>query len=197
MAKRRNDTDWDERNENLFINTLKDLKNKLASADDYEILGISGLLRKLLIDGNPLAHQVNRQYKQKLEFEIGVDNNFDDFEKGKMSSLEFYSVQDGFDPKTSRPGKISRKVNLDAMLRTPLMLVNGRTYTVRDIILFEANIMGGVHAGTPKSEQEEVIAKIAKEISLGGYRSSLRQLKAIGRVVLMGLSPLVDQINMS
>ena len=50
--------------------------------------------------------------------------------------------------------------------------------------------MGGVHAGSPKEEKERVLHAINGTLAIGGHRASLRQLQAIGRVVLKGLEPL-------
>ena len=74
------------------------------------------------------------------------------------------------------------------------MVANGKTYNVRDIISFEANVMGGVHAGKPDTE-EAAIAQIAETLSVGGYRASLRQLQAIARITLRALAPLASLIS--
>ena len=58
--------------ENLFVNTIKDIENRLSNSDPYEILLISGLIRKLFFDDYPLVDQVNRIYRFKLQFEITV-----------------------------------------------------------------------------------------------------------------------------
>jgi hypothetical protein len=81
-------------------------------------------------------------------------------------------------------------VNRDQLLGTVLAVVNGKSYSLRDIVLFEANIMGGVHAGSPKEEKEKVLQALNSTLAIGGHRASLRQLQAVGRVVLKGLGPL-------
>ena len=52
--------------EQLFIRTIEDLDNKLNSTDDYEILMIAGLLRKLLLDGGALLDQINSRIGLKI-----------------------------------------------------------------------------------------------------------------------------------
>ncbi len=73
--------------------------------------------------------------------------------------------------------------------------MNDHEYTLREIVLFEANVMGGVHAGSPKNEKEQALRQINDVISVGGYSSSLRQLKAVGRVILKGLSSLREKVE--
>lgn len=178
----------------LFLETLKDLEARITQQDPYTILGASALIRKLLLDDAPLVDQVNRQHRLKLTFEVTESQA----QVPGMPAPTFYSVQDGIDPATARPGKITKTVNRDQLLSYVLSVVEGRSYTLREIVLFEANVMGGVHAGSPKEDKERVLHALNNQLAIGGYRSSLRQLQAIGRVVVKGLAPLrcaVEQAN--
>jgi hypothetical protein len=172
--------------ETLFLNTLKDLTERIADHDEYTILGASALIRKLLIEGDSLVDQVNRKYRLKINFEISDSNP----SIPGIPEPTFWSVQDGLDPSTSRPGKTQRVVKRDQLLSTVLTVVEGRAYSLREIVLFEANVMGGVHAGSAKEEKEEVLQAVNRTLAIGGHRASLRQLQAIGRIVLKGLEPL-------
>jgi hypothetical protein len=172
--------------EALFLNTLRDLAGHVAESDEYTVLGASALIRKLLIDGTPLVDQVNQTHRLKVTFAISESNP----SIPGVPEPTFWSVQDGLDPETSRPGKPRKIVNRDQLLATVLAIVNGKSYSLRDIVLFEANVMGGVHAGSPKEEKERVLQSINGTLAIGGHRASLRQLQAVGRVVLKGLEPL-------
>ena len=82
--------------EKLFIRTLDELQEKLASGDEYEILTASGLIRKLLFDEYKLADQVN-QRRVKFRF------RFTDTSQGFSASMiamkpDFWSIVDGLDP---------------------------------------------------------------------------------------------------
>src|SRR6266436_5933982 len=125
----------------LFLNTLKDLTARAAASDDYAVLGASALIRKLLIDASPLVDQVNRTHRLKLTFEVSQSNPF--IPGVPLPSV--WSVQDGLDPEPSRPGKPRIQVNRDGLLSTVLAVVGGKQLTLREIVLFEANVMGGVH----------------------------------------------------
>jgi hypothetical protein len=81
--------------DNLFLNTLKDLQTKITSNDSYQMLMAAALLRKLLIDGNSLTEQVNRNRRLRLAF------TFNDKKPLDETGLIFWSIQDGFDPDTS------------------------------------------------------------------------------------------------
>lgn len=172
--------------DSLFLSTLRDLASRIADTDEYNVLGSSALIRKLLIDDFPLVDQVNQQYRLRLAFEISESSPC----IPGAPEPTVWSLQDGLDPETSRPGKPRKVVSRDQLLATILALVNGKSYTLREIVLFEAHIMGGVHADSPKAEKDKVLNILNSSFAIGGSRASLRQLQAIGRVVLRGLEPL-------
>lgn len=175
--------------QSLFINTFKDIENRLSNPDPYEILLISGLIRKLFFDDNPLD-QVNRTYRLKLQFKITVpqmDIDHDPY-------LTFWSVQDGLDPDTALPFKKHIIVTRDQFFHTTVTVINKQHFSVKDIILFEANVCGGIHAGSPKSEKEKALNRINETISIGGYLSTLRQLLAIARIIIKSLNPILQAI---
>jgi hypothetical protein len=175
----------------LFLQTLDDLSRRVDAQDPYEILGASALIRKLLLDSEPLIDQVNRQHRLKLRFRVGLPRGL----PPGLPEPVVWTKQDGLDPEAGVPGTTVQEMTRDQFLATPVLKVRGRQYTVREVILFEANIMGGVHAGSAKEEQEQVLQQLNEMFTLGGYRASLRQLKAIGKVILYGLQPLYDAVK--
>ncbi|MDP2018019.1 hypothetical protein [Hydrogenophaga sp.] len=172
--------------ETLFLNTLRDLALRAAAEDEYTVLGCSALIRKLLIDGAPLVDQVNQTRRLKITFEISDSQP----SVPGLSEPTVWSVQDGLDPESSRPGMPRKLANRDQLLSTVVAIVEGRSYTLRDVVLFEANVMGGVHAGSAREDKETVLQALNTQLTMGGHRASLRQLQAISRVVLRGLEPL-------
>jgi len=174
----------------LFLETYKDIEKRVNEKKPYEILHISALVRKLLFDDFPLVDQVNRSYKEKIFFEITKTQ----LSAPGLPAPTYSSVQDGLDPATARPGKQILQVKRDEFFKTPILLVNGKEYSIREIILFEANIMGGVHPGFAKTDNEKTLKQI-DNLFVGGYRTSLRQLKAIARIILKALKPLKEKME--
>jgi hypothetical protein len=174
----------------LFLKTLEDIQSRLSETDLYEILLIAGLLRKLLLDDHPLVDQVNRIHRLKLEFEIAIPENKP--EEGDQNSV--WSVQDGLDPDTAIPGKKRQILSRDQFLQTAVAMIYGPSYSIRDVIQFEANIAGGVHAGAPRTEKEQALNALGQSFGIGGYEPPLRQLLAIARVSLKALAPLRDAV---
>jgi hypothetical protein len=170
----------------LFLKTLEDIESRLTQTDPYEILLIAGLLRKLFLDDHPLVDQVNRTHRIKLEFQVAVSINKP--EEGDKNSL--WSVQDGLDPDTAPPGKNRQLLSRDQFFQTVVAMIYGPSFTVRDVIQFEANVAGAVHAGAPKTDKEKALDAVGNSIGVGGYAPTLRQLLAIARVSLKALAPL-------
>lgn len=174
----------------LFINTVKDLKNKSDSNDPYEILMGVALLRKLLIDEDPLINQVNKNPKLKIKFTIN-----DKSLPINTNGLTTYAIQDGFDPETSAP-HLSKPilVSKDDMLKRPVMLIDGELITVLDLIKFLSHVQGAVHSRDPREEKEKILKNAEETLTIGGMQSGLRSIKAIGRVVIKGLDPLTKEL---
>lgn len=177
--------------EQLFIHTLDDLGDRGASGDAYVVLGASALLRKLLLDSHPLIDQVNRAHQVKITFEIGKNL----VPANVSESTLCFAVQDNLDPNTAAPWVGRTTVSRDGFLSTTVLFAGAHSYSVKDMILFEAHIMGGVHAGTPKEDKEKALSEIANRFQFGGARLSLRQLRAIIRVTLSALKPLREAVE--
>lgn len=62
----------------LFLYTMRDLRRRVeAPTDEYDLLMAAGLLRKLLLDDQPLVHQVNRRLRLKFAFEIATNDAYE------------------------------------------------------------------------------------------------------------------------
>jgi hypothetical protein len=175
----------------LFLDTLTDLEQRVRSPDPYQVLGISALVRKLLLDASPLVDQANQKRRLKVRFRIGLPREL----PPGIPEPAFYLMQDRLDPDTARPGTKSTFVSRDGFLAATVANVNGKSLSVRHLVSFEAHVKGGVHAGTPKNEADRILQDLGRLYKVGGYRASLRQLQAIGRVVLKGLQELKQAVE--
>jgi len=175
----------------LFLRTLDDIEARLTQTDPYEILLIAGLLRKLFFDDHPLVDRVNKEHRLKFAFET---TDIPD-PRTESPPPTFWSIQDGVDPDTAPPFRKRRALNRDQFFGMLVSVVQGHGYTIREVVLFESNVVGAVHAGAPKSEKERALHAVDTQISVGGYASSLRQLLAIARVCLKALAPLREVVR--
>ena len=180
----------------LFLRTIVDLGNRSISSDPYEILGISGLLRKLLLDDHPLLDQVNREYKHRITFRV-IECKSPDLLKAEKTI--YYDVIDALDPDAPiNSDDVVLHLKKDAFLNKLVAFFNDSPITIRDIIKYEANIGGGVHApNAPKDETHNNIRDLNRLFVLKGYSVTTYHLRLIAKVVLLALKPLALAINES
>ncbi len=175
--------------EQLFIYTIKDLEKKLVATDQYEILMIAGLLRKLLLDGTPLMDLVNANHL-KVKFIINSKPIPED------KYLSIWSIEDGLDPSTAVPHLCKPiEVNREQFLSTKILKAVDKVFSVRDVILHLAHIEGAVHAGSTKDEKDVILNKFIQEWQIGGVAATFRLLKAIARVTVKGLKVLESSLT--
>lgn len=176
--------------EELFRRTFADLKIKVASNDEYELLRAAGLIRQLIIDGDvSLANTVKKPYGIKLRFRyVDATQGY----SGAILALNpmTWTIQDGIDPETMLTNGHVTEGSLDDFLSAPVLVKEGSHFSVKDNVTYVANVMGGVHAGKAKTPEHESMTKIAYRFD--DIPSAVNQIKSIGRVVVSGLSPISD-----
>jgi hypothetical protein len=177
----------------LFLETISDLERRTRSTDEYDYLIAAGLIRKLLIDGDPLALQVNRDRRMKLRFEV-VDSDVT-LPPG-LPVPAFHAPMDGLSPRINadipkkQPTKI---VTLDEFLRTIALRVEAEPFTVREVVRQVAHIEGGVHAGSPQADREKILVDVNSTVGPSGLIS--RAMRGIGYVVVDSLQDLENAIR--
>jgi len=172
--------------EQLFLNTISDIKDKLSKRDSYSIIRGSGLLRHLLIDGEPLVHVVNRKFKLKIEFET-LDFTF----KIPIRPLIHWKTLDA----SAFPNARKIRVDLKGFLGADCLTFKDHDFTVKDILKACAHIKGGVHSGVAKTDKDKDILNLDEVLKVGGLDATLAALVGILRVTFVALEPLVEGIT--
>jgi len=172
----------------LFLHTYDDLRDRVKAeeSDRYKILGISPLLRKLLIDGKSLAHVVRANAKEsplKFAYTPHVSRPLRPEARWVFAS----AWSDFFEPSVT--------TGLREFLAAPFGETrNSKTFTVKEYVLHYAHVEGGVHIGDPKDELSAFLVKVTPtEIEMGF--GLLRGLASIGTVVLAALRPTYDRLT--
>lgn len=175
------------RTESLFLDTIEDIQQKLSQPSHYNLIRAAGLLRQLLLDGAPLVHQVNREYREILAFEVvpGLD--------GVPLTPEYHWCD--ISPDTGPPIP-SRHVNLPGFLATPCLAVRGQRFSVHEVISCCANVLGGVHWAAPKTERELSLVALQNTIEAGSESMIDATLRSICSVAVWGLEPLLRAMFM-
>lgn len=185
--------------ERLFLGIYRELEERtMAEPSEYNVLKIAGLLRQLLLDKHRLIDTVNskaRTNKPHLNIKYEVMDKTPYQQMMEDLKPVFWTMQDGIYPKTALIAGKTKIVDRDGLLSYKVMSFAGFNVTVKDIIVYEANIGGAIHAEAPRGAVEKAIHEAANSVNVGGYPPQTRQLLAIARVVLDGLRPLKEQIE--
>jgi hypothetical protein len=173
--------------------TLADLDACIRSLWHYHQMRIAGIVRLLLFDEHPLAHQVNRIHRLGLAFEHGPGIELtspdpkDDLEH---EGVRFATAD--LDPETIS-ATLVKKSDLTHWLATKALRVDGYLFSVKEFVQQAAYVEGTVHAGTPRSSAEAsalAARKSEHRLVLNFSEPNLELLKQIGRVTHSGLLPL-------
>jgi len=172
----------------LFLEILTDLEARLQpGASEYQVLGISFLLRMLLLDG--LAQTVSEAREIPLVFV--VNDRQPVWKAAGSDPPEVWAIADGFDPDTAAAAVVPREMTLDEMLAQIVIMVQGLEITMKDALTHALYFSGGAHPPkASKRKKGEALSELDATFFIGEYPAALRALLPMGRVVLKGLAPL-------
>lgn len=178
----------------LFLDTLADLRERVEAGGDYSLVKATALLRQLLLDREPLVDQVNRKHRIRLLYLVGgkPEESIAGL-RSMIPELAFLGLLDLLHPSGLPPSAPRELLPKDRFLRLPVLFITGRTYTVRDLIEHAAHVLGGVHSGRPEGEHERVLAEF-QQLFVGGQLPQIRSLRSISLVVLDALEPLREAV---
>jgi len=166
------------------------LQKLAASTREIDILDMAGIIRQLLLDNRSVADAANSN-RLKLRFKVGVLREY----PSRENPL-FQSLHDAIDPETDAgPHAKSVVVNRDGLIGHPIMTIRGKAHTVKDVVGFAANIEGGRHLDLRPKEQYDLLREFSDHLSIGGLPCGVAMMRAITRVILRGLQPLIDDVN--
>ncbi|MBL0273297.1 MAG: hypothetical protein IPQ06_09540 [Chitinophagaceae bacterium] len=172
--------------EELFLKTIDDLRNKVASDDDYNLVRAAGLCRHLLTDsGKPLVKILDRKYGVKIEFTVA-----------SLSMVGLQMANLSMVWTTISPNHLSDpvKVGLKDFLAIQFLRIENHIYSVKDVIRAASHCMGGIHSGVPKDEKEKALHDIEPRV-VGGHKTTHHAITSICNVVISAMEPLEAAIK--
>jgi hypothetical protein len=178
----------------LFLRTLSDLDSRSRSNDPYEVMGIAGLIRKLFLEKHCLVDSVNQDLHVKLKF-VTCESGAPQPASFPPGSNSFWSLQDGLDPENSPPGFEVLTLSRKEFFQQIVIVTADHAYSIKEVVRYVAHVVGGIHIGSPESDKEKALQKIDATFQLGGGPMAIRQLLPVARVLIRGLSPLKEAIE--
>lgn len=175
--------------EQFFLDTVKDLDEKLADGSPYQLKKAAALIRLLLFDEYSLAITISSRYKKKLIFPT---INY------KSMVFPGKPIVSGFGLDVSYMPTMKPYLNtFDEFKDAPAVTHNNSLVSVKDVIKLIANVQGGVHLGKVRSYEagQQKLLEINEDFVSNELGLSLHCLVDIGRVVLQAMIPLVDSIQ--
>ena len=180
--------------EKLFIKSLDDLHISINSNDEYEVVRASGIIRQLFLDGGiSLVDQINSKHKAKLYFHV-IEPQFPSIDSAPKP--EILCAFNNFDPRLSTNANAIVKLKQSSFLGLSIGRVHGDYYSVKQLIKFAANVVGGAHKEKQENKKEIdlILEELLKQYPVLDRSILLIQLRSIGRIILEGLRPLRDKV---
>jgi hypothetical protein len=174
--------------ETLFIKSLDDLHFSINSSDEYEILRAAGIIRQLFLDGAAsLVDQVNRKYQLKLVFKVIEPKQ--PLIPG-LPPPKMWCALDSIDPRRMPAARFSSDISRDSFFRLTIGSMDGTDYNIHEVAKFVANVLGGVHSGTPSDQKEKLLNELRDTYIFSNVNILLQHIQSIGRIILETLKPL-------
>jgi hypothetical protein len=141
-----------------------------------------------------VVDKVNRDRRVPLEFRTSLPQQRKNDVNPRSCWLSFR--MDGIDPDVSLADDVVvASLTRDKFLAVEIMIVEGRSITIKDLIRHCANQKGAVHSQEPKSDKDKVLARVGSALRFGDVDASTRALVPIGMVTLKALRPLSNRVR--
>ncbi len=197
--------------DNLFVQDVNELERlgKLSPRTNYHLLQISAILRRLVLDEQPLAIYASTRLRIPLLVLVPEPISGNANYPGRKIPPNLLSYAPQISEETHPSGLrgfFLRSYTLQDYLATPHMVLpdasmNGRAITPKEMIKFFANKLGGVHADKNLVDRKEgggsidaeTLHLINKTVSIFGEDSLFQQFGVIGERVWRCCGPLRDR----
>jgi hypothetical protein len=173
----------------FFLNTVDDLRSRLAAADQYSLIRAAALLRQLFLDGRTLIHAVNSDRIERIQLSFTVIPLWEP-PPGivpSWSSTNVYPV--GY----SKQSGLWKTFDSDRFLSVKCLSYGTNSFSIKQVIIYCANVKGGIHVGKPDGIQK-VMVTLDELARIDGLEASLDAIRGIGAAVLAAIEPLVERL---
>jgi hypothetical protein len=200
----------------LFVQDVSELERlgNLNPRSDYALLQMSGILRRLVADEQPLAHHARSRCSTPLVVlapePISGNPRYDPSRVLPPTVMHYAPEISNRTHPFGLEGYFHCPYTMDEYLGRPHMVLpnvksdsmTGRAITPREMIQFFANKLGGVHADKNlvdiadggRSVDAETLHLINKKVSIFGEEALFHQFGVIGERIWRACAPLRDEL---
>jgi hypothetical protein len=154
--------------EAVFLKRCDQLAVLLQSNDPTDAIDIAARLRQLLADSKSLLDTVNKN-QLPIRFKVGV---LPTMPPGIPPPTIFLLV-DSVDPEEEPLGG-GLTLNKDGFLGHCIAVFRGQQITVRDVIRYTANVVGGVHHDPQPRPEYDAIKALSEVVKVFGGPAYVR-----------------------
>lgn len=177
----------------LFNGTLEELNVRISKGSEYDILLLSGLLRKLLVDGDAsLIYQLKKK-GESIKFRVNIREPLHRRMPNLFTSSDLITYswlcESGLNPDIAdqRREYNPQEVSLDNFLKIVVIFTKGQEITIKQLITHLANKEGGIHKQRRKFSIEEwknlLLKELSELIGISNLPAGLNTLKTIAIIV--------------
>lgn len=177
----------------LFNGTLDELNERINKGSEYDILLLSGLLRKLLLDGDAsLIYQLKKK-GESIKFRVNIREPLHRRMTNLFTPSDLISYswlcESGLDPDIAdkRREYKPQEVSLDTFLKIVVIFTKGQEITIKQLITHLANKEGGIHKQRKKFSIEEwknlLLKELSELIGIANLPAGFNTLKTIAIIV--------------
>lgn len=180
--------------ENLFIETIDDIKKKLVTQSTYDFLKISGMLRLLLLD--KLVDTANKKHKLKIAYIANPVNEGIEALVNLGLGVTFANEVDSLNPDLSGYKNGPKEYKKDDFLKIKPLYLHGNYYSIKDIINLIANAEGGVHFEENVSrDKNKDMSEFNRSFYVLGRPAITLLIRPITQISVKSLEPLYNLIK--
>lgn len=171
--------------EELFLLTLQDIRDKVRSGTDYELLRACGMYRHLICDSTSLLQIVNEKYNLPIKFIVA------DWGEMRNWTIEVNWLSP-YPPSASLLTTKTIALNVGKFRNHVILSLGSHRYNVEEIIRNVSVFMGGVHSDSPELHEVKKRALVNIEKAVRDKKSPIifYAIAAIGKIILKAVEPL-------
>ncbi len=163
------------------------LRNKNDN-DIFHNLEVAGTIRQLIIDKGCLLHKANQHLRQDIKFIYKEAHNAYLYPMRIQILLGDHLQKDN---RVYGPVKSSK---LDEFLKLPVLKVDSKSITVRQIVKYASNQKGGIHFSDGKTSEDKETKSLLSNSVIDENSILLHSIVALKYVVHNTLYPLAKNI---
>jgi hypothetical protein len=172
------------------IDELARMVDDHTTWDEYAMLRASAILRSLLLDDDPLLHQVNRARRLKLFFIVRHNNALMELIFARPPQV--WMAQDALSPRLMPGPGEDLALKIKDFFAYRALYVDGQDVTIKDLILHVANVEGGVHAGKPRDALGAALVDVNRRVRVGLGGGVAATMRAVADIVVATARPLTS-----